>query len=294
MNWHRVAVVAAAVLLGGCGHDAAPRTVTLPQPVQWLADGTPDRLVGGPQGGEGQFAVECELSHLAPDDPIVHAGHSGFSHLHQFFGALGVTADTKLADLYEADTTCDQALDRASYWSPTLVDSDGATITARRVVAYYRAGVDVDPTTVEPFPPGLMMVAGNADATSSQPIELVSWSCGASLVRSVEPLNCEDSGTLRLNVMFPDCWNGTLIGALPGQAHVAYSSQGECPDGFDVPIPQLHLALDFPSVDPHGLSLSSGDIVTAHADFWNGWDPNKLEREVRHCINRELACSVVS
>lgn len=290
----RAVIAAALVLLSGCGPDAAPRVLVVPKPIDWVATGQPDRLVGGPQGGEGQFAVRCDLTHLAPDDPIVHAGHPGFSHLHQFFGAVGVDAYTTLDDLHQAETTCNQSLDRAAYWSPTLVDAAGETVVADRIVAYYRAGPEVDPTSVDPFPPGLMMVAGNADATVTQPIELVSWSCGPSLDRSTLPMDCAESGTLRLNVMFPDCWNGSLISAIPGQLHVAYSSGGRCPQGFGVPIPQLHLAIEFPAVDPEGLSLSSGDIRTAHADFWNGWDPDKFEREVRHCINRDLACSVIN
>lgn len=290
----RGAVVVAALLLVGCGPEPVGSGPVESGEVRWVADGAPDRLIGGPQGGEGQFAVKCGLSHLAPDDPIVHPDHPGFSHLHQFFGAVGVDANTTLEALYSAETTCNQALDRAAYWSPTLVDRSGETVTAERIVAYYRAGPDIDPESVESFPPGLMMVAGNSSALEPQPLEIVSWSCGPSLDRSIRPMDCSTSGTLRLNVMFPDCWNGRLLAAIPGELHVAYSSAGLCPDGFDVPIPQLHLAVEFPSLNPAGLSLSSGDILTAHADFWNGWDPDKLEREVRQCINRSLACSVVN
>ena len=291
--WHR-AVIAGALLLAGCGPDDASTAVGAAEPVRWLADGAPDELVGGPQGGEGQFAVECSFSHVAPDDPIVHPGHAGFSHLHQFFGAKGVGASTVHRDLEVAETTCDQQLDKASYWSPTLVDSTGESIEADRLVAYYRAGVGVNPMTVEPFPPGLMMVAGDQDALEPQSLTTVSWSCGATLDRFDSPIECDESGVLRLNVVFPDCWNGTTISALPGAAHVAYSSGGRCPAGFGTAIPQLHLAFDFPAVDPKGLALSSGPVEGAHADFWNAWDPAKLEREVRQCINRNLPCSVVN
>jgi hypothetical protein len=33
--------------------------------------------------------------------------------------------------------------------------------------------------------------------------------------------------------------------------------------------------------------------VTAHADFWNVWDQDKLEGEVANCLNRDLVCGVV-
>jgi hypothetical protein len=42
------------------------------------------------------------------------------------------------------------------------------------------------------------------------------------------------------------------------------------------------------------LLLASGALTTAHADFLNAWDQDKLETEVRLCINRQLTCGVVS
>lgn len=283
----------ALVVTAGCSSDPVPRTISLPKPVEWVADGRPDVIVGRSQGAEGQFAVECSLDHVAPDDPIVHAGHPGFSHLHQFFGAVGVDAATSNEQLMNAATTCDQQRDRAAHWSPTLV-SNGESVTADRMVASYRAGPGVDPSTVDVFPPGFMMIGGDARARAVQPIEVVSWSCGATLDRAALPMDCAASGTLRLNVVFPDCWDGSLIVAIPGHRHVSYSSGGQCPVGYEVSIPQLHLAFDFPAVDPTDLAMSSGDVITAHAEFWNGWDPDTLEREVRRCINQNRACSVLS
>jgi hypothetical protein len=45
-------------------------------------------------------------------------------------------------------------------------------------------------------------------------------------------------------------------------------------------------------VAPDGLALSSGAIHSAHADFWNTWDQDKLEREVAVCLNRDLVCGL--
>ncbi len=58
---------------------------------------------------------------------------------------------------------------------------------------------------------------------------------------------------------------------------------------------QLQLAVDYAPVAPtelDALALSSGDILTGHADFWNVWDQRKLEREVAACINRDLPCGI--
>jgi hypothetical protein len=45
---------------------------------------------------------------------------------------------------------------------------------------------------------------------------------------------------------------------------------------------------------PEDVSLASGGVHTAHADFLNAWDQEKLETEVELCINRNLTCGVVS
>ena len=62
-------------------------------------------------------------------------------------------------------------------------------------------------------------------------------------------------------------------------------------------IPQLQFAIDYPPVpadELDDLTLSSGDIHSAHADFWNTWDQHKLQREVAECIRRDLVCNVSS
>lgn len=284
-----VTVVVAAAVVAAC---AATVAVLVDSDASPVAARAPDRVIAGPQGNRGQFVVECSLSHVASDDPIIHAGMPGHSHLHQFFGAVDVHASSTLDDLLTADTTCDQRLDTASYWSPLLVTADGDTVRGLRMVAYYRAGPDVDPTVVAAPPAGLQVVAGDAAATadSPQPVTAVSWSCGDGVARFVEPPDCRGLGDLRLNVVFGDCWDGVHVSPPALGRHVVYSTAGECPSSHPVHIAQLMVAVDHPAVDPEGLALSSGSIYGAHADFWNAWDQEKLERETRQCINRDLAC----
>ena len=76
--------------------------------------------------------------------------------------------------------------------------------------------------------------------------------------------------------------------------HTARSTDGVCPASHPTPIPMLQLAIDYPPVDPTGLSLASGDIRTAHADFWNVWDQDKLDDEVALCLNADRVCGVTS
>ena len=92
-------------------------------------------------------------------------------------------------------------------------------------------------------------------------------------------------------ISFPDCWDESRLTSLGSGAHVRYSDDG-CPATHPVPLPQLQMAIDYPPIAVDGLSLSSGPIHSAHADFWNTWDQEKLEREVAVCLNRNLVCGV--
>ena len=171
------------------------------------------------------------------------------------------------------------------------------------MTAYYRPGPGIDPASVEPYPAGLMMVAGDSRSDGEQSTGVIAWGCSTGQRRESMPPHCgealaSDSGaaidtSLRLWLTFPDCWEGDRLTTGGSVAHVAYSDDGACPESHATPIPQLLMAIDFPAVDPSGLSLASGDIVTAHADFWNVWDQDKLEEEVRLCLNRDLVCGVV-
>ena len=263
-----------------------------------------DPLRQGPQGNVAQFVVECELSHLAFDDPIVFPGQPGESHLHQFFGNRAISADPDPAPLLGSDTSCERRSDTASYWAPALLDGKGAVIEPDKLTAYYRPGPGVDPAAVEPYPPGLKMIAGDAGATGNQPLEVVAWGCGTGSLREPTPPDCRirlgegaeveptTATTPRLWITFPDCWDGRRLTTGAEGDHVGLSESGACPDSHPVAIPQLQMAIDFPPVDPVDLSLASGGVETAHADFWNVWDQAALEREVRACLNRDLVCGV--
>ncbi len=169
----RVAVLAGAAALvlgaaacggnggnGGNGGGAAAGGPERPLPVHL----TPTEA--GPQGRVPQFVVQCGFSHAAADDPIVHPGHAGASHLHDFFGATTTASGSTVDDLAAGSTTCDQPHDRAAYWAPALLDH-GVPVVPTRAVAYYRPGVSVDPATVEPYPFGLKMLGGDPHAADA-------------------------------------------------------------------------------------------------------------------------------
>ena len=271
------------LLLVACGASAPPLAAA------------PDRVIGGPQGGRGQFAVECTFDQFRADDPIVYPGQPGASHLHQFFGARDVTADSTHDALMAGDTTCEQPADTAAYWAPVLLDAEHQPVEPIGAVAYYRAGPGVDPDRVESYPAGLMLIAGDHTATEPQPLSVVSWSCDTGAIREATPPDCTAGANLRLLVTFQDCWDGEHVRSdEPDQptAHATYSVAGKCPASHPVHIPQLQLAVDFPPLAPEGLALSSGGILSGHADFWNAWHQDKLEREVDVCLRRDLPCTI--
>lgn len=285
--------VTAGVVLAACSAASGTALPTHVHPDN-TSLGRPDHPIAGPQGAVPQFVVECGFSHSGEDDPIVHPGEPGASHLHVFFGNTKVDAYTTVASLALNGTTCDQQLDRAAYWAPALLRND-TMITPVKSTAYYRPGIGVDPATVQPFPTGMMMVAGNAGATKPQPLSIVAWTCGTGIERNVLPPECTTDRNLRLLITFPDCWDGVHLDSSDHHTHIAYSSKGECPPGYPVAIPQLQFSVEYPASGPTvGLELSSGGLVSGHADFMNGWDETRLASEVRLCLHRKVVCGITS
>lgn len=261
---------------------------------------------------EGRFVVECRYSHARPDDPIVYPRQPGRSHLHEFFGATEASAFSTAEGLVEGDTTCDTRQDTASYWAPALIGPDDEVIHPTSSDAYYRAGPGVDPADVEPFPLGLAVIGGDQTATEPQDTSVVGWTCGPNPVRHETPPDCGSRSRLALRVTFPDCWDGERLntydrsGDPPGAhdghafppehgAHMARSTAEGCPESHPHAVPQLEFVVEYPFWgDPSGLRLASGDVVTAHADFYNAWDEDKLADEVRYCIQADVTCGTPS
>lgn len=285
------------------GSSAASPTTTTPaltttRPKLKPADPTPSTATParweGPQGRTGQFVVTCLFSHSASDDPIVYFGQPGASHRHDFYGSKVVNASTPAAQLTRFDTTCNKSPDTAAYWHPSLYDR-GRVVTPVEVNAYYRAAPGVDPEKVRTFPLGLSMIAGDHEATAPQPGEATGWTCGSRSALSDTPPVCPSSAPLHLVLTFQDCWDGRFLDSVDHRSHVDYSTKGVCPASHPVHIPQLTTSFKFPIYGSgHVLTLSSGSIYSAHGDFFNGWQPAGLRREIDHCIKRGAVCDLAS
>lgn len=304
-SWARAVAVSVAVALGlsACsqGDDAAPvagssdvdRT-TATAPARPISGAPGPARHTGPQGRVGQFVVHCTYSHSGAHDPIVHPGHEGRSHQHDFYGAVEVDSDTAAEALLGGGTTCDKRADTASYWQPALFDR-GEVVAPTGIAAYYRAAPGVDPGAVDTIPVGLALIAGDQTATAPQPGEAVGWVCGSRTALHDAPPPCPRSAPLRLVLTFQDCWDGVHLDSADHTSHAAYSLDGRCPDSHPVHLPQLTVAVMFPVWGPdHELTLASGSVHSAHGDFLNAWDPAGLQREIEQCIHRDVVCDLAS
>ena len=279
------AAVAAATAFGGPSASAAPATATATPPTSWW----PVR-----RAASGQFIVACDWSHASFDDPIVHAGMEGMSHRHEFFGNTTTDADSTYESLLAGDTTCAQKLDRAAYWVPSLLDGEG------RVVQPARCG-RLLPRRPRGGPHDGAAVPARADD-------------GGRALRRHRPPAAQRGGvvvrTRRRAVL-----GAAAVRRRPGRTAPAGSrspTAGTAPAstattttptsptattaGAATSTPCRSRSCSSPSTTHRRsggpFSLASGPIETAHADFWNAWDEDKLADEVDLCLHRDLVCGI--
>jgi hypothetical protein len=146
------------------------------------------------------------------------------------------------------------------------------------------------------FPAGLKMIAGSSKATTAQDPRITFWNCGveAGLPRSSTVPTCPDAGrrgsALRLHVNFPSCWDGKNLDSLDHQSHMAYADRGACPATHPVAVPAISLIYRYPVLGGPNVTLSSGGQYSAHADFFNAWNQQALNRLVQSCLNARRHC----
>ncbi len=265
------------------------------------ASPTAERDKEGKEGREaaqlvdrGVFVEHCRFSHEAPDDPIVFPGVAGGSHLHMFFGNTTTNAGSTFETLRAGGTTCRTAGDASGYWVPALMQN-GQAVKPRSITVYYRSGPTRDDTTIQAFPAGFRVVAGDARAGAPQVAgfqrPITWWSCRGDMQASLTPLACDPAEPLNLHVRFPQCWDGANLDSADHKSHMAYFGRGGCPESHPVRVPALTMIVHYPFTgDPSGLALSSGGVFSGHADFFNAWDQSILETKIAECLNARVEC----
>jgi hypothetical protein len=238
------------------------------------------------------FISACGFSHRAPDDPIVFPGRPGASHDHSFVGNRTTNASSTLASLLASGTSCrNRPADTAGYWMPTLFVGSQAVAPLGATIYYRRKAT----RHVQAFPPGLRMIAGDATATAPQPLRVTFWNCGAfvGVPPQSSPPSCPAvrGSMLRLHVNFPSCWDGRNLDSSNHKSHLAYPVRGRCPTGYPVSVPAISLIYRYPTLGGADVSLASGGVYSAHADFFNAWNQDALQRLVDDCLNALRHCA---
>ncbi len=258
----------------------------------------------GPTGGPttippgavrvAEFLADCPFSHRLPDDPIVFPGLPGASHMHSFFGSTVTNGNSTVTDLANGPSNCNPAVDKSSYWVPTLYQNNVPVEPVITTFYYLGEGVtDAVRENTQSLPFGLRIVAGNAKATAPDATTIARWSClhhneaGA----GKDFINCPAGSMLESYLDFPQCWNGRDLDSADHKSHMAYPVNGGCPSTHPVHVPKLRQVLRYPvSGAASQFRLSSGAGFTMHGDFFNAWPQAEMERRVAYCIRLKVKC----
>jgi hypothetical protein len=249
-------------------------------------------------------------------DPLVDFGKVS-AHAHTVHGSGGFSMSATYEDLIGADcTSCGVEEDKSAYWTPSLhfEHEDGTTEMVEQVggmLSYYLLYGD----DVQPFPADFRMIAGDytrrafpkGPATSQEVLsaKALGFNClnyaetpEGSLQRhhmpSKEFMDAQCTDGLRLELMFPSCWNGKDTNMVDNKSHIMYPSEvmdGTCPEGFETRVVSLFYETIWNTYAFAGkkgrFTLSTGDTTGYgyHGDFMMGWDEDFLGQAVKQCTN---------
>jgi hypothetical protein len=238
----------------------------------------------------GLFRITCGFSHSNADDMIVHPNRPGASHLHDYFGNVGAKASSTYQSLLGVRSTCPSG-DTAAYWTPALY-RNGKKVNPSFMTTYYTTPVDPGATPIQPFPADFRMIIGDAKNTDQSKVGRIEWGCSDnSIIQKTPPARCAKADHIQVRITFPSCWNGRSSGAANAVPNMRFPSRGLCPKGFGIPLPALRVNVFYKTGNDVGqITLSSGSVASAHADFVNTWDQKALTDLVRNCHNGKRNC----
>lgn len=228
---------------------------------------------------EQRFSVFCTFSHRGQMDPIVSPGQDRMSdHDHVFFGNRSTDSDSRYRQMIRGNTSCRLRGDTAAYWVPALVAPNGEVVQPHGAFAYYRTLGALENDRIRAFPRNMRIISDDYH-----------FHCGEDQRSSPLPPDCTsvDGGSMvRLTILFPACWDGERRDSADHRRHMASQTGRGCPRSHPVALPRLAIIAIFEVQDATGYQLSSGDVTTAHGDFWNTWHQRKLRGLVRECLGR--------
>jgi len=246
-------------------------------------------------------------------DTIVQPGVVS-NHVHRVSGASAfspeaVNNDPMTVYNHLRNSKCSSCslpiVDMTAYWHPDLFykwpNGSLSLIPQGGLTVYYEgrtgSGNQSNPA-IKAFPAGFRMTAGNPFRRSFNASVVahtaITFACLA------EQPNKETNGFpapnmhcingLRLQVYFPQCWNGKDIDTPDHRSHVAYPDRydgGNCPPGFPVRLMGVFFEAfysvgDFPPQNYQPFVLGCGDATGYgfHGDFMSGWDPVIFQKAI--------------
>ncbi|KAJ6789037.1 hypothetical protein PWT90_10987 [Aphanocladium album] len=294
---------------------------------------SPAVLLGLAGSANAFWRMECPgRLDVARIDPIVNPNDVS-AHAHVLHGSSGLSSTSTGADLKAGScTSCRVTQDKSAYWSPSLYFQDSDTGKFELVpqvggmLSYYLLYGD----NIQSFPDDFRMIAGSntrraytaGDPERPDPDKSLWQSLGetnqgtleqralgfnclnyakqpeGTLYRHYMPdksyldANCKDG--IRLEIMFPSCWNGKDTDSKDHKSHMAYPDlvmTGTCPQGFETRVPSLMYETIFDTNHFAGrngrFTFSNGDTegYAYHADFMMGWDKSFLQQAIETCTN---------
>jgi len=246
-------------------------------------------------------------------DTIVTPGVVG-NHVHRVFGSSAFSAETTKADpvtvynhLRNAKcSTCSLPIvDMTNYWHPDLYykwpNGSLSLVPHGGLTVYYEGrtgnGNQSNPA-IKAFPPGFRMTAGdpyrrsfNASITAHKAITFACLADQPSKeTNGFPPANVHCINGLRMQVYFPQCWNGKDIDTPDHRSHVAYPDHydgGNCPPEFPVRLlgvffEAFYAVGELPpqTYQPYVLACGDSTGYGYHGDFMSGWDPVLLQKAI--------------
>ncbi|PNH39545.1 hypothetical protein VD0004_g7339 [Verticillium dahliae] len=263
-------------------------------------------------GAQAFFVVPCSRPVVVQRaDPIVNPGALA-GHVHTIMGGSAFNFTMGYDDaVSSACSTCKVRQDLSNYWTPNLYyESENGKFEAVKqlggMLVYYLQRSDSRDPEYEngllAFPPGFQMLAGDpslrsfGDTLEQRAISYVCLGVSGPETHQFPPQNCPYG--LRVQVMFPSCWDGHNLDSPNHKSHMAYPSlvdNGVCPTSHPKRFITLFYEVTFQIddfkdkwyKDTPPFVYSNGDPTGygLHGDFVNGWDTDVLQSAITNCTD---------
>jgi hypothetical protein len=271
----------------------------------------------------GAFRFICGAGQLLYDDPIMHPGQPGTSHLHQFYGNTSANGNSTYSSLRASGvTTCgdpaQNAANRSAYWIPALLDGLGHVVQPDYVTIYYKrypanssectSGLR---GTCVALPRGLRFIFGrdmmNLSAPKTgNPYFLCDNNTGNFPTLQQALAVCSAGHHIDAVIDAPMCWDGVHLDTADHRSHMSYMEDSHmgyprCPTTHPYIIPGFLLGANYLVIageDTSKWHYSSDEAAptepagaTYHADWFGAWDDTVMGMWTDFCINQKLNCS---